>query len=218
MIIKRGYFVALLVGAVFFSSCDPDSDGESGKYYGNSFSPQQTSLYVKGGEVKDRSVIDRFVKLHGNFEPNWEMILSAYRCQATYLDSSTVVVKSLAVNSTDTMRVLKRDGLIIWERRDTVHQYAKQMDAFKYRRIHYTEEQVDGVTLITNFLDCTFLERSGRDLLMPITFYYHKKGSNGSVSERHGKGNNEFNPDYILSFGNTDTVLVYRYTLRLRAQ
>ncbi len=208
----------LAVGAVILSSCGEDAFEGNGVYNGTTISSFQTRLYTKAGEVKDRSAIDRFVKVHGDFDPYREMVLSTYKYQATYLDSFTVVVKSLVERSTDTMTVLRRDGLVIWESRDTVNQYTQHLDAFKYKRIHYTEVPMNGVTLITKYLDCMILEPSGNDLLMPITFYCHRKGSNGSFSERIGRGNNEFNPDYVLGFGDTDTVLVYRYTLRLRQQ
>lgn len=211
--------IFLTVAVFFLFSCGEDPYDGSGTFYGTSISSSQTSLYAKAGEIQDPSVIDRFVRIHGEFEPDLDILLSAYKYQASYVDDTTVVVTSLASGSQETMTVIDRDSVVIWEGRDTVRQYTQHLGAFKYKRLHYTEVMdEDSNVLITNFLNCMYVIPSGPDLLMPITFYYHKKGSGSSISERKGKGNNEFNLGYLAGFGDTDTVLVYRYNLRLRKQ
>lgn len=213
------FLLLLATGVILFTSCKEDAYDGSGTFYGTSLSSSQTSLYAKAGEINDRSVIDRFVRIHGDFEPNLDILLSAYKYQAMYMDDTTVVVTSLASGSQETMTVIDRDSVVIWEGRDTVRQYTQHLEAFKYKRLHYTEVlDEDSNVLVTNFLNCMFVIPSGPDLLMPITFYYHKKGSGSTISERRGRGNNEFNPGYMSGLGDTDTVLVYRYTLRLRKQ
>lgn len=211
--------IYLTVAVFLLFSCGEDAYDGSGTFYGASISSSQISLYAKAGEIHDRSVIDRFVSIHGDFEPNLDILLSAYKYQATYVNDTTVVVTSLASGSKETMTVIDRDSVVIWEGRDTVRQYTQHLDAFKYKRLHYTEAlDEDSNVLITNFLNCMFVIPSGPDLLMPITFYYHKKGAGSSISERKGRGNNEFNPAYLARFGDTDTMLVYRYNLLLRKQ
>lgn len=49
-------------------------------------------------------------------------------------------------------------------------------------------------------------------------FFFHKKRHRQLPFATFGWGKNEFNPDYILGFGDTHTVLVYRYALRLWQQ
>ncbi len=211
--------IILAVAVFFLFSCEEDAYDGSGTFYGTSISSSQIRLYAKTGEIKNRSVIEKFVRIHGDFEPNLDIMLTAYKFQASYVNDSTVVVTSLVSGSVETMTVIDCDSVVIWEGRDTVRQYTQHNEAFKYKRLHYTEVlNEDSNVMITNFLNCRFVIPSGPDLLMPITFYYHKKGSGSSISERKGGGNNEFNLGYLSGFGDTDTVLVYRYNLLLIKQ
>jgi len=208
----------LFVILIFFSSCKKDSDEELPTYLGTTLSTRITKLYDKNGEITDRAIVDRFSNTYGDFDPNMELSLMTFKFKADYLDASTVVVKSLITLEKDTMTVIKNDGLIIWESKDTSDYYTSHFDAFKYKWLHYSEVSINGTMLITKFLYCMFLKPCGDDLLLPITYFYHRRGNYLSFSTLSSNGNNEFNPDYIAGFGNMDTVLVYEYTLRMRAQ
>ena len=203
---------------LIFSSCKKDSDDGLPTYYGSQLSSRSTKLYDKNGEITDKAVVDRFSEKYGDFDPNMQLTLLTIKYKATYLDASTVVVKSLITLEKDTMSVIKSNGLIIWEKRDTSNYYTYHFDAFKYKRLHYSEVNMNGTMLITKYLDCMFLKPSGDDLLLPITYFYLRRSTQFSLFTLSSNGNNEFNPDYLAGLGDIDTVLVYGYTLRMQAQ
>jgi hypothetical protein len=215
-VIKRlpMYFLVLLIS---MASCKKSSEDVT-YYIGNILSARTTRLYDKHGEIADKSIVDRFSKTYGNFDPNMNIMLMTYKFSATYLNASTVVVKSLVTLNSDTMSVIMKDGIIVWESRDTSNYFTINNDAFKYQRIHFLEVNHNGLIMITKYLDCIYLKPSGDDLIMPITYYYHKWGDSFSSGSSSSNGINDFNSDYISGFGDTDTVLVYEYSLRMQAQ
>lgn len=208
----------LIFFLIIFISCEMGSDNGLPKYYGTKLSSRSTKLYDKNGEITDKAIVDRFSKSYGDFDPNMNNYLVMIKYKATYLDASTVVVQSLVTLEKDTMSVIKNNELIIWEKRDTSNYYTSHIDAFKYKRLHYSEVNTNGTMLISKYLDCMFLKPSGDDLIMPITFYYHRRVNQYSFLTLSSYGNNEFNPDYLAGLGDIDTVLVYGYTLRMQAQ
>lgn len=214
----RHFSLFLFAFLIFFSSCIKDSKKGLPTYYGNKLSSRLTKLYDKNGEITDKAIVDRFSRNYGDFDPNMQLNLSIIKYKATYLDASTVVVMSLVTLEKDTMSVINNNGLIIWEKRDTSNYFTFHLDAFKYKRLHYSEVDLNGTKLITKYLDCMFLKPSGDDLLLPITYYYHRRINQSSLTTSSSNGNNEFNLDYVAGFGDLDTVLVYSYTLRMQAQ
>lgn len=74
---------------------------------------RNTAIFTKNGKIKDKKVINNFLKRYGNFYPNLDIVISKYKyLKATYISPISVIFSSSSADEADTLTVHDKDGLV----------------------------------------------------------------------------------------------------------
>ncbi|PHR68811.1 MAG: hypothetical protein COA67_12200 [Lutibacter sp.] len=204
-----------------FVSCGGD-DVELISKYSVDESPYEIStikMFTNQGEVFNDNLIISFQENQALISPENSPLYK----DLTAIKYSDNTIQTTFYNRIYDRNIFELGQYEIWENIEPIitvfHPY--DMTIFKYQKLRYTkildeDYPNDDSRATERFNDCLFIERENTNLFIPMTniiYVTHPSLSSRSIFQYNE--NNVFDPSFISSMAENDTIIVQSYRLKI---
>jgi len=216
--IRFPLFLSLLVITGLFS-CDDEPVEYPVTYTSQRISGIDYRIYAGSGEITDTDTKDHLIAGYDDYLNYLETLDVKGKIEATYISGDSVKITVEGRSEIKARKVAEKDGLIYWERQDTVNLPVSPgfdiNSILRHQPLFFVVHDVPIMTGYEKFVEfkpCNFLFSSHGKLKFPVIDYIQWSDTYSRV---FAGLNNEFNEDYLSTLDISDTVIVRTYIIEI---